>query len=190
VQCGRYKITARLPFFTPFELTLWIGKFPKDFMNQVMISACYKSPKGFSWFRPLENLQIFTFFFQNFIRWNSCPPQNTTQKYYERFCSFRTTKRTYRQRLQNVKPTQPWTFRGLCNLFRTTILPLCTPEQNSGEILRSPGNFRVRFPWVVSASLENYKIPPSVKAIFSSTIILYPQKEYVESFDVCAPENW
>ena len=95
----------------------------------------------------------------------------TTQKYHERLWSFRNTKRTYRQRFQNVKPTQPWTFRGLCNLFRTTILPLCTPEQNSGEILRSPGNFRVRFPWVVSASLENYKIPPSVKTIFTSTTI-------------------
>jgi hypothetical protein len=119
--------------------------------------------------------------------------ERTTQKLHDLFhglfCSSKNTKCTYRRRLQNVEPTRPWTYRGLSNLFRTTTLPLCTPEQNSGEILRSPGNIRVRFPWVVSASLENYKIPPSVKAIFSSTIVSLFPKNPESTLHVCAVET-
>lgn len=57
MQCGRYKITARLPFFTPFQLTLWIGNFSKEwsrlgygfgllkkFSKHSMVSACWESP--------------------------------------------------------------------------------------------------------------------------------------------------
>jgi hypothetical protein len=115
--------------------------------------------------------------------------QKRNQRFHGLFCSSKNTKCTYRRRLQNVKPPSQWTFRGLRNLIKTTTLPLCTPEQNSGEILRSPGNIRVRFPWVVSASLENYKIPPSVKAIFSSTIVSLFPKNPESTLHVCAVET-